>query len=157
MPRKVVEFEGRTIYEWEQNLEEVDIYIDPPPGITAKILDITIARNHLSIGVKGNPPYIDNDFPKNVKTDESMWMMEDGELHINLQKAVVGETWECAMEGHAALSAAESKEVQETIMKERFSRENPGFDFSQAKFNGDAPNPTTFMGGVDNNKIRETR
>ena len=22
---------------------------------------------------------------------------------------------------------------------------------------GDAPNPTTFMGGVDNNKIRETR
>lgn len=27
------EHEGNTIYEWEQSLEEVNIYITPPPGI----------------------------------------------------------------------------------------------------------------------------
>ena len=34
------EHEGRTIYEWTQNLTEVNIYIQPPPGVTSKMLDI---------------------------------------------------------------------------------------------------------------------
>jgi hypothetical protein len=39
------------------------------------------------------------------------------------------------------------------IMLERFGRENPGFDFSNAEFNGAAPDPTSFMGGVDHNAL----
>lgn len=34
------------------------------------------------------------------------------------------------------------------MMLERFQEENPGFDFSGAEFNGSAPDPRTFMGGV---------
>ena len=34
-------------------------------------------------------------------------------------------------------------------MLERFQEENPGFDFSNAQFNGQAPNPRDFMGGVN--------
>jgi hypothetical protein len=30
-------------------------------------------------------------------------------------------------------------------MLERFQEENPGFDFSQAQFSGNAPDPKTFM------------
>jgi hypothetical protein len=33
-------------------------------------------------------------------------------------------------------------------MLERFQEENPGFDFRDATFNGEVPNPRTFMGGV---------
>ena len=28
-------YQGRKIYEWEQSLEEVHCYIEPPPGVTA--------------------------------------------------------------------------------------------------------------------------
>ena len=34
---------GHTIYEWEQDLEEVNIYINPPPGLPAKMIDCTIS------------------------------------------------------------------------------------------------------------------
>lgn len=35
--------EGRTIYEWEQSLEEVNIYITPPPNIPRSAMEISIA------------------------------------------------------------------------------------------------------------------
>jgi hypothetical protein len=57
--RKRFESQGRTIYEWEQNIEQVDMWIDPPAGITAKMIDCKITDKHLRIGLKGNPPFID--------------------------------------------------------------------------------------------------
>jgi hypothetical protein len=52
------EYQGRTIYEWEQSLEDVHMYIQPPPGVTAKMLDCKITASHLTLGLKGNPPFI---------------------------------------------------------------------------------------------------
>ena len=40
------------------------------------------------------------------------------------------------------------EEVKKNIMLERFQEENPGFDFSSAKFNGAVPDARTFMGGI---------
>jgi len=51
-------YNDRTVYEWEQNLEEVHVYISPPPGVKAKMLDIKITSTHVKIGIKGNPPFI---------------------------------------------------------------------------------------------------
>jgi len=34
------------------------------------------------------------------------------------------------------------------LMLERFTAENPGFDFSNAEFNGTVPDARQFMGGV---------
>ena len=56
--RLAFQYKGRTVYEWEQNLEEVHVYITPPPGVRAKMLDIGISPTHLKIGIKGNPPFI---------------------------------------------------------------------------------------------------
>lgn len=39
-------------------------------------------------------------------------------------------------------------QVRSDIMKERFQEEHPGFDFSNATFNGNVPDPSKFMGGV---------
>jgi hypothetical protein len=41
--------------------------------------------------------------------------------------------------------------MQRTMMLERFQEENPGFDFRDATFNGQVPDPRTFMGGVGYN------
>ena len=50
---------GRTIYEWEQSLEEVNLYIEAPPGLRAESIDCKITPKHIRLGVKGNPPFID--------------------------------------------------------------------------------------------------
>lgn len=155
--RKAVKHKGQTIYEWEQHLDEVDVFINPPPGVGAKQLEISIATQHLKVGIKGNPPYINFDLAGQVNAEDSLWMIEDGELHINLAKQSAGQTWPSLFVGIGELDEAEQEAVQKDLMLQRFQAENPGFDFSQATFNGAAPDATTFMGGVDHNKIQENR
>ena len=53
-----VRWQGRKIYEWEQSLEEIHVYVEVPPGVRAKMLDVKITATQLSIGLKGNPPFI---------------------------------------------------------------------------------------------------
>merc|ERR1712125_243975 len=81
-----------------------------------------------------------------VQTDESFWMIEDGELHI--QKMRKGETWSSALKGHGQLDVFSEQEVNKKLMLERFQEEHPGFDFSGANFSGQAPSARNFMGGV---------
>lgn len=160
-------FQGREIYEWDQTLEEVHLYIQPPkfvlekyrdeirkqlkPGQELPKLDVKIKFNHLAIGIKGNNPFIDEDLSKNCIADESYWMIEDEELHVQLQKMHKGDVWNSVFKGHETLDPILKGEVQKNLMLERFQQENPGFDFSQAEFNGEAPDPRTFMGGVKHN------
>lgn len=42
------------------------------------------------------------------------------------------------------------EEDKKRLMLERFQEEHPGFDFSDAKFSGQAPDPKTFMVCVKN-------
>eukprot|EP00743_Colponemidia_sp_Colp-15_P003072 GILK01003320.1.p1 GENE.GILK01003320.1~~GILK01003320.1.p1 ORF type:complete len:183 (+),score=22.84 GILK01003320.1:52-549(+) len=146
--RQQFKHNDRVIYEWDQDLNEVNIYINPPPGVRQKDLDIKIEPRRLSVGLRGNPPFLQEEFQGLVKTSESFWMIEDGELHINLQKSAKGETWLAALKGHQALDSFTQSEVQKKLMLERFQEEHPGFDFSGASFSGQAPDPRSFMGGV---------
>ncbi len=41
------------------------------------------------------------------------------------------------------------EKMTQALMLERFGEENPGFDFRDAEFNGQAPDPRTFMGGIN--------
>lgn len=100
------------------------------------------------MGIKGNPPFLDEDLGGQVKASESYWMIEDDELHIQLQKMYKAETWGTACKGHAQMDPLTQSEVQKKILLERFQEENPGFDFSGAEVNGNVPDPRQFMGGV---------
>ena len=155
---------GQLIYEWDQTLDEVNIYIKPPkilikkyqdeykkqlkPGEKLPELDIKIAPTHLSIGIKGNPPFLNEELGGKVNTSESVWMIEDDELHILLCKMYKAETWTSACKGHQKLDPLAESEMKKKILLERFQEENPGFDFSGAEVNGMVPDPRSFMGGV---------
>eukprot|EP00440_Ansanella_granifera_P072192 gb/GFBE01078340.1/.p1 GENE.gb/GFBE01078340.1/~~gb/GFBE01078340.1/.p1 ORF type:complete len:176 (+),score=47.85 gb/GFBE01078340.1/:1-528(+) len=146
--RQAFVYDGRTVYEWEQSIDECHIYIQPPPGVTKQHLEIKIEPRHLKVGIKGNPPFLNEDPFSLVETDCSFWMIEDGELHIQLQKAHKGETWAAALKGHGQLDMFSEQEINKKLMLERFQEEHPGFDFSGASFSGQAPSARTFMGGV---------
>lgn len=160
---------GETVvYEWEQSLEEVIMYFKPPPWALPKAqremkknlqpgqqlpeLYVNIERDRIEVGVKPNPPFISEELGGMVVKSESMWMIEDDELVVNLQKMRKAETWTCACKKHGELDPFTKTEVQKKIMLERFQEENPGFDFSNANFNGMVPDARTFMGGVSYTK-----
>jgi len=141
---------GRTIYEWDQSLDEVNIWIKPPPGVTPNLIDILIQHSHLRVGIKGNPPFLNEDTGGACIVGESFWSMDptEGEVTINLQKMRKGEMWVSALLGHGELDPLTKEEDKKRLMLERFAEENPGFDFSGAEFNGQIPEARSFMGGV---------
>jgi hypothetical protein len=95
IPRHRVEYEGKLIYSWDQDIEQVNIFITPPPNITAKMIEINyINNNHIQIGIKNSSQlFIDEDLGGQIIVSNSYWTLADGELSIQLQKQAVGETW----------------------------------------------------------------
>jgi hypothetical protein len=65
--------QGRTIYEWEQSLQELHVYIKPPPGVTAKMIECKIGATSMTLGLKGNPPFLSEKFEAKVNSNESLW------------------------------------------------------------------------------------
>lgn len=143
------------IYEWEQTLEDIILYIKPPKNIKAKHLDIKITSTSLSIGLKGNPPFLNEKFLGKIKSDDSLWTLDDGEIEINLSKNEIGKVWECVFPRHSTqkLDNIQLQNAKKQLLIERFSRENPHMDFSNAKFDGYAPDPDKFLDGIDTNKL----
>eukprot|EP01066_Platyproteum_vivax_P006063 Platyproteum_vivax@DN189_c0_g1_i1.p1 len=146
--RQIFSHLGHTIYEWEQTIDEVHVYINPPPGVNKNQLNIIIAAKKLTVGLKGNPPFIEGDLFSTCDVSCSVWMIEDKELHIQLQKMKKAEIWDCVILGHGNVDPFTHEEIQKKLLLERFQEENPGFDFSQAEFNGPGKDPRDFCGGV---------
>lgn len=168
------EHNGRLIYEWEQTLTEVILYIPTPPGITKKAqMDVKLTAHHVMVALKGaTQRYLDEDTGGPIILDESTWFLEDNDeynsrtagsvgekvLVVNLQKMYKAQAWSCALVGansHGGastatgqLDAVSQEEVKKQMMRERFQEEHPGFDFSDADFNGQVPDAREFMGGV---------
>uniref|UniRef100_K3WHJ6 CS domain-containing protein n=1 Tax=Globisporangium ultimum (strain ATCC 200006 / CBS 805.95 / DAOM BR144) TaxID=431595 RepID=K3WHJ6_GLOUD len=147
--RRVFKHNDQVIYEWEQSLEELNVYIRPPPGITANMILCEISANHVALGLRGTTDkFLNHDLSSSVVVAESYWMLDQGELTINLQKMKKGLMWPSVFVGHGELDPMAQEATKRQMMLERFQEENPGFDFSGAEFNGSAPDPRTFMGGV---------
>lgn len=71
--RQVFKHGNQEIYQWEQTLEDVSIFVTPPEGTRAKHVTCEISLNHLTLGLKGNPPFLDHDFSHPIKPKESTW------------------------------------------------------------------------------------
>ncbi|XP_047322920.1 nudC domain-containing protein 2 [Impatiens glandulifera] len=139
---------GQKVFEWDQTLEEVNVYITLPPNVSKKLFYCKIESKHVEVGIKGSPPYLNHDLNGPVKTDSSFWTIEDEILHITLQKRDKGQTWPSPILGQGQLDPYSADLEQKRLMLQRFQEENPGFDFSQAQFSGNCPDPRTFMGGI---------
>lgn len=55
----------------------------------AKQKDVVVnfTKKHFTCGIKGQPPIVDDDFPHEIKVEESTWVIEDGHTILcNLEK-----------------------------------------------------------------------
>ena len=55
--------QGSTVYEWDQTLSDVNIYVQLPNGVSARQLYVDITSTHIKIGIQPNPPYLDVSWP----------------------------------------------------------------------------------------------
>ena len=113
--RYVFTYNNQKVYEWEQSLDDVTIYISAPMSQlpkehTASYVIVNILPNQLQVGLKGTGQYFINEktFSK-VRTKDSSWYLDDeGIITILLSKVYRGETWEGILCGHAASSTTTS-------------------------------------------------
>lgn len=81
-------------YSWTQTLEEVELRVPLPMAVKGKDVVVQIGKKHLKVGLKGHPLIIDGDFPKDVKLDESTWVLQDKKsLLLNIEKVNKMEWW----------------------------------------------------------------
>lgn len=54
-------------YTWRQTLLDVDITLSIPAGLRGRDLNVTIAKNALTVGVKGKEPIMTGALCKSIK------------------------------------------------------------------------------------------
>ena len=54
---------------------------------------------------------------------DSLWMIEDDELHIVLAKVYKADVWPCVFKGHGKVDPMEVEKMKKKIMLERFTEE----------------------------------
>ena len=54
-------------YVWTQTLNEVVINIPVPADTRSKMVQISFGQKKIKIGIKGQPPIIDGEFPERIK------------------------------------------------------------------------------------------
>jgi len=81
-------------YNWGQTLEEIELRIPLGGNYKARDLIVDIEKKHLKVGIKGRPAIIDGDLNKDIKLEESTWVLEDKNcVLINLEKINKMEWW----------------------------------------------------------------
>uniref|UniRef100_A0A2N9FKQ0 CS domain-containing protein n=1 Tax=Fagus sylvatica TaxID=28930 RepID=A0A2N9FKQ0_FAGSY len=87
-------------YSWTQILQEVTINVPVPTGTKSKFVVCDIKKNHLKVGLKGQPPIIDGELYRPIKPDDCYWSIEDqSSLSILLTKQDQMEWWKSVVKG----------------------------------------------------------
>ncbi|KAK6590403.1 CS domain-containing [Cryptosporidium xiaoi] len=154
---------GNCKYMWEQNIDEVilyfsntEIYGQKNENIHCKLskcdFNIKIQSKQLTIFcISLNKELFNELLFDTIESSESLWYIENNELIVQLSKMRKGSVWNSVEKDRQnEYNPLEIENMKKQMMLERFQRENPGFDFSNAEFNGNVPDPRNFMGGLKN-------
>ncbi|EPS57644.1 salt tolerance protein 5-like protein [Genlisea aurea] len=87
-------------YSWVQSLQEVTVSVPVPSGTKSRFIVCEIKKNHLKVGVKGQPPIINGDLYESVKVDDCFWSLEDQKsVSVLLTKQNQMEWWKYLVKG----------------------------------------------------------
>lgn len=120
--RYYFEFNGQRIYDFEQTLDDMTLFVRPPPHIQrGHQIRCEITATHLKLGLKGHDTwFLNEDTFDTVDVSESTWSLEDNNdddddsnnnkkggkvIAIYLIKAHRGRLWEAVLKGNPAATA----------------------------------------------------
>ncbi|KAM3376067.1 protein BOBBER 1 [Capsicum galapagoense] len=123
-------------YSWGQSIQEVNVTIPVPHGTKSKFIVCDIKKNHLTVGLKGQPPIIDGELYQPVKVDDCFWSLEDQKsVSVLLTKKVQMDWWKCVVKGEPELNTQkvepESSRLSDLDPETRSAVEKMMFDQRQ--------------------------
>ncbi|KAN0060350.1 hypothetical protein ACQY0O_007679 [Thecaphora frezii] len=81
-------------YKWSQELDHVEISVPVPSGTKGRDLAIELKKKKIRVGLKGKEPIVEGELAKEIKEEDSTWMIEDSSLvQIHLEKMNKNEWW----------------------------------------------------------------
>nr|XP_018670996.1 nuclear migration protein nudC isoform X1 [Ciona intestinalis] len=83
-------------YSWTQTLEEIELRLPFKVNFPVRGRDVIceVERKHIKVGLKGHPPIINCATPKEVKTEETYWTIDDRKtLILTVEKVNKMEWW----------------------------------------------------------------
>ncbi|KAJ4844639.1 transcriptional coactivator [Turnera subulata] len=87
-------------YSWGQNIQEVTVHVPVPQGTASRSVLCDIKKNHLKVGLKGQPPIVEGELFKPVKVGESYWTLEDKRtVTVLLSKCDGVDWWKSLLKG----------------------------------------------------------
>ncbi|KAK9266824.1 hypothetical protein L1049_001648 [Liquidambar formosana] len=87
-------------YSWTQTLQEVTVNVPVPAGTKSRFVVCEMKKNHLKVGLKGQPPIIDGELCQSIKVDDCFWSLEDQQaVSILLTKHNQMEWWKSLVKG----------------------------------------------------------
>ncbi|KAG8390415.1 hypothetical protein BUALT_Bualt01G0080900 [Buddleja alternifolia] len=87
-------------YSWGQSLQEVNITVPVPPGTKSRFIAVEIKKNHIKVGLKGQPPVLEGELFQPIKVDDCFWSLEDQKsISILLTKQNQMEWWKYLVKG----------------------------------------------------------
>lgn len=87
-------------YSWTQTLQEVNVQIPVPSGTKSRFVICDIKKNHLKVGLKGQPPIVEGELYKPIKVDDCYWSIEDqNTISILLTKHDQMDWWKSLVKG----------------------------------------------------------
>lgn len=90
---------GRTEkYVWTQTLGTVDVHVITKEKVTKENITLKMTNSKLFVKVK-DEVIIDGEFYKKIKCDESIWYVEDDQIHLVIEKYNTMEWWCTVIKG----------------------------------------------------------
>jgi len=83
-------------FRWMQTLQELEVRVPLkfPKSLKSRDVVVEFEKQHLKVGVKGNPLIIDGELQKPIKVEECMWTLDDGRtVAITMEKVNKMEWW----------------------------------------------------------------
>ncbi|EYU25221.1 hypothetical protein ABFS82_06G021900 [Erythranthe guttata] len=123
-------------YSWGQSLQEVNISVPVPPGTKSRFIVCEIKKNHIKVGLKGQPPVLDGELFNAVKVDGCFWSLEDQKsISIMLTKQNQMDWWKFLVKGEPEIDTQkvepESSKLSDLDPETRSSIEKMMFDQRQ--------------------------
>lgn len=81
-------------YQWTQTLQEVEVRVPfRLPKLKSRDVNVKIQKKRLYVALKNQEPVIDDEFPFEIKQEDSFWTLNNGTLTINIEKVNQMEWW----------------------------------------------------------------
>ena len=106
-------------YRWTQELDELTIAVELPPGTSKRDVFCKVGLRSLTVGARGQPPIVDGPLHSRVRSDEALWQLQDShKLIVTLQKLVISGQgrmwWPCLLKGEPEIDTSKCEDGEST-------------------------------------------